>query len=118
MSDNKSLEPLFNDTLSNADGLLKRNLRTQGRSASSATNTKVSVGLASTAVLADNSDRIEITIVNDSDEVVYLSLSDTAVMNEGIRLNAHGGAIINNTYTGAIAAICTTGTKNITVSEI
>ncbi len=52
--------------------------------------------------------------------MIYLSLSDTAVMNEGIRLNANGGAFeINSTnlYTGEVAAICVSGGKNLTVCE-
>lgn len=85
---------------------------------SSATNTKISVGAASTSVLSANNDRIEFTIVNDSNEVVYLSLSGTAVMNQGVRLNANGGAYINTNYIGAISAICASGSKNITVCEV
>jgi len=83
----------------------------------SATNTKVSVGAASTSVLAANSDRIEFLLVNDSDEVIYISLSGTAVMNEGIRLNKSGGSYINCSYVGKVTAICTSGSKNLTVSE-
>ena len=83
----------------------------------SATNTKVSVGNTSTSILAANANRVEMVFVNDSDEVIYLSLSGTAVMNEGIRLNSRGGAYINVTYLGAVTAICTSGTKNLTVCE-
>ena len=84
------------------------------------TTSKVSVGAASTAVLAANSDRQFAVFVNDSDEVIYLNLSATAVMNEGIRLNANGGSYeINllNLYTGAVTGICSSGTKNLTVTE-
>ena len=80
--------------------------------------TAISVGTSSTTVLASNSDRIEAIIVNDSDETVYLNLSGTAVMNEGVRLNASGGALALNTYTGIITAICTSGGKNLTVTEL
>ena len=58
--------------------------------------------------------------VNDSDETIYLNLSGTAVMNEGIRLNANGGSYeinLNNLYTGAVTGICSSGTKNLTVVE-
>ncbi len=85
-----------------------------------ATTGKQAIAAVSTAVLAANAARIFAQFVNDSDEVIYLDLSATAVMNEGIRLNANGGAFeINHTnlYTGAITAICATGGKNLTVTE-
>ncbi|GAH51636.1 unnamed protein product, partial [marine sediment metagenome] len=44
----------------------------------------------------------------------------TAVINEGIRLNANGGAYetsLLNLYTGALTAICASGGKNLTVTE-
>ena len=85
------------------------------------TNTKISVGSSTTVILGNRESRKCAIIVNDSDEAVYLSLSDTAVMNEGIRLNANGGSLeINagNMYKGVIAGICTSGSKNVTVSEI
>ena len=85
-----------------------------------ATTGKVTVGAVSTAVLAALAARHFAQFVNDSDETIYLDLSDTAVMNEGIRLNASGGSFeINwtNLYTGAIAAICASGGKNLTVTE-
>lgn len=89
-------------------------------SVSSTTPTKVSVGSSSTTVLASNSHRLFAVFVNDSDETIYLSLSGTAVMNEGIRLNANGGAFeinITNLYTGIVKAICASGSKNLTVTE-
>jgi len=93
---------------------------TSGRKVSTATNTAVSVGAASTAILSANSTRLFAILVNDSDEEIYLALGDTAVMNEGIRLNASGGSFeinSNNLYTGAITAICTSGGKVLTVVE-
>ena len=86
----------------------------------SATNTKVSVGTGSTAVLSASADRKTATFVNDSDTAIYLSKSGTAVLNEGIRLNANGGSYeINSTnlYLGALAAISSAGSKNLTVSS-
>ncbi len=85
--------------------------------ADSATNTKVSVGATSTSVLAANADRIEMVLVNDSDESIYLSLSDTAAMNEGILLTPSGSSYIDDKYTGVVTAICTSGSKNLTVVE-
>lgn len=91
-----------------------------GSAATTATNTKVSVGSSSTSVLASNASRKFAIFINDSDETIYLNLSGTAVMNEGIRLNANGGSYeinLNNLYTGAITGICSSGTKNLTVVE-
>ena len=98
-----------------ADGSLK--VTTEGGNVTSATNTKVSVGSSSTTVLALNANRIAAILVNDSDEEIYVSLSGTAVMNEGIRLNASGGNLIETEYTGIITAICASGSKNLTVVE-
>lgn len=88
---------------------------------SSATTTKVTVGSSSTPVLSANPDRKYLALVNDSDEVIYVDLSSTAVANEGIRLNASGGSFVmeigNSMYIGAIAAICASGSKNLTVTE-
>ncbi len=84
------------------------------------TNTSVTVGATSTAVLSANSDRNFVEIVNDSDEVIYLKLGSSATMNSGIRINANGGSFWigkDNLYTGAITAICASGSKNITVVE-
>ncbi|GAH26007.1 unnamed protein product [marine sediment metagenome] len=89
-------------------------------SVSTATPTKVAVGVASTAALAANANRKFAVFVNDSNETIYLSLSGTAVINEGIRLNANGGAYetsLLNLYTGAVTAICASGGKNLTVTE-
>lgn len=88
--------------------------------ATTATNDKTAVGSTSTSVLSANSKRKFAVFVNDSDETIYLSLSATAVINKGIRLNAHGGAYeinLNNLYTGAVSAICTSGSKNLTKVE-
>ncbi len=52
----------------------------------------VDVGNTSTLIVAGHSSNKYILIVNDSDEVIYLQLQGAALMNRGIRLNAHGGA--------------------------
>ena len=83
-------------------------------------NTKVTVGLVSTAVLGSNSGRRFLFLVNDSDENIYVSLGSTAVMNEGILLTSGGGALtldIASMWLGDISAICASGGKNLTVSE-
>jgi hypothetical protein len=90
------------------------------RRPSIATGTKVTVGSSSTTILAANANRNFAVFVNDSDETIYLDLSGTAVINSGIRLNANGGAYeinLANMYTGIVTGICSSGSKNITVTE-
>ena len=88
------------------------------KESSASSNTKVTVALNSTTIIAANSDRRFVVIVNDSDEDVYLNLSGTAVINEGIRINANGGSYVEDIYTGIITGICATGGKNVTVVEV
>ena len=80
----------------------------------------VTVGAASTLVIAANPRRADAVFVNDSNEVIYLARGNAAVMNAGIRLNAAGGSYEinrNNLFLGVINAICASGDKNLTVSE-
>ena len=87
--------------------------------ATSSTNSKVSVGTSTTVVLAADTARKTVTSVNDSNEDIYISIEDTAVMNEGIKLVALGGTLTLNKAEGAelaINAICASGSKNITVN--
>jgi hypothetical protein len=90
------------------------------RKTDTATIAQVSVGVASTAVLAANANRIFAEFVNDSANVIYLALGDPAVMNRGIRLNASGGSFeigLSNLYTGAVKAISGVAASNLTVTE-
>ena len=61
-----------------------------------------------TAVIAANTNRKYVLIVNDSDTVIYLNLTGAGVVNQGIRLNANGGSyeLTGDTgmHTGAIRA--------------
>ena len=47
------------------------------------TTTKVSVGNITTTILAEDPSRIVASVVNDSDEVIYLAEGTPAVLNEG-----------------------------------
>lgn len=88
--------------------------------ATTATNTSVTVGTSSTAVLAANTDRKILILVNASDEAIYISLSSTAVQGDGIYLSPSGGALtldLQGMYTGAVSAICASGSKELTVME-
>lgn len=82
------------------------------------TPSSVSVGVTSTSVLtAANAALCEyISIVNDSDQIIYLAIGAAAQMNKGIRLNAGGGSIVfelPTIPTVAINAICASGSKNL-----
>ena len=85
-------------------------------------HTVADVATTSTLVLASNSDRLHALFVNDSDTTIYLKLGAAAVLNEGIRLNANGGAYeINwtNLFTGAVYGIHgSAGTKKVIVTEV
>jgi len=96
------------------------NINTGINVANSMVNTKVEVGAVSTLILGVNLGRRFLFLVNDSNENIYVSLSGTAVMNEGILLTSGGGALtldIASMWLGSISAICASGTKNLTVSE-
>jgi len=54
----------------------------------------MNVTTASTQIKAANSNRVALIIVNDSDTPLYLAIGQTAVLNQGIRLNTYGGVLI------------------------
>ncbi len=84
-------------------------------------STGPTVGSSTTAILVANASRTHAIVVNDSDEVIYLGLGVAAVLNRGIRLNAAGGwyeITLTNLFKGAINAICTSGSKVATVTEL
>ena len=88
------------------------------------TSDSVSVGTSDTLVLANNPARQELSIVNDGANVVYLMLrtqvgvTNPAVLNKGIRLNANGGTYTTNSYSGEVRGIASTGATVVTVVEI
>lgn len=86
---------------------------------SSATDSFVEVGLASTLVLAPNPNRADADFVNDGDNVIYLARGNAAVLNSGIRLNPNGGSYhigSNNLFLGVIYGISSDET-NLTITE-
>lgn len=87
-------------------------------SVNTATSDGITVGDSSTTVLAINENRKSATIVNDSDETIYLKLGSGASLNSGIRINANGGSAKITEYTGVITAICVSGDKIVTVTEL
>jgi hypothetical protein len=78
-----------------------------------------SVGTSSSQILAANANRKEFYIYNDhATNIVYLSLGGTAVVGQGPRINPNGDYFFNTTYTGAISAISTGASTNVTITEI
>ena len=90
---------------------------TKPLTSTNASNTSVTVGSSSTEICDETSLRLSYTIVNDSDEVIYLSIEDAAVMNSGIRLNPNGGSFSDNIATDKVFGICASGSKNVTVCQ-
>lgn len=87
-----------------------------------ATHSAVTVGSTDTSALASNVNRKSALFINDSDETIYLSIGGTAVANTGIRLNPNGGSYEmskeqGNLSTAVIKAICSSGSKNLLVTE-
>lgn len=107
-------DPATKRLLVNATGLIT----TSPEETDTATTTTITVGVASTSVLAANADRIAVSLINDSDQIIYITLGATASMNSGIRLNANGGSAEITQYTGAISAICTSASKRLIVTEL
>jgi hypothetical protein len=75
---------------------------------------KVTIGIGTTEIVPFSGSRFEFTIVNDSDEIIYLGFGEDAVLNEGVRLNPSGGSFSTDIFTGAVDGICQSGSKNVT----
>ena len=60
-----------------------------------------------------------LVLLNDSDEPIYVSLGATATLNNGIRLNASGGALAldNPIFKGVVNAISANGSKTLVGAE-
>jgi len=81
---------------------------------------KVEVGTESTLVLKANERRKYASFVNDSLQIIYLSLGWPAAVGEGIRLNPEGGWYEirwGNLFRGDVFAIVPTGVGSLTVVE-
>lgn len=83
------------------------------------THATVTVGNTSTLVLAADLKREHLLLINDSDEIIYISFGQTAVANTGIRLNAAGGSfeMTDTVYQQAIYGICASGNKKLLVTS-
>lgn len=86
----------------------------------SGTPSKATVGNTSTKILSKKSGRRYACFTNDSDETIYLSYGEDAVINSGIRINANGGVAEldgRKLFRGDVYAICASGGKNISIFE-
>lgn len=84
----------------------------------------VTAGVASAALTGTNLSRTEITVCNDhATNVAYLQLATsfgtapTAVVGQGIRLNAAGGSWTSSFWKGAVACIATGAATPLTITE-
>lgn len=86
------------------------------------THSAATCGVTTGAMLAANANRKYALIVNDSDTDIYIKIGASAVMNQGIRINANGGSYemshsFGNLNTGAINGITSAAGKNVIVTE-
>lgn len=88
------------------------------------TQVGVDVTTASTEVLAANTDRLWVLVINDSDTVIFCKVGAPGVLNEAIRINASGGSIEISQHFGNftnLAINCIhggTGNKVLLVMEV
>jgi len=81
------------------------------------------VGTASSVVLKANMYRKRVALINDSDTVIYISKSEVAALNRGMRLNANGGNYTDQPdhdgyiYCGPYSAISSAANKNLAIQE-
>ena len=85
-------------------------------------HTSATIAATTTLALAANANRKYALIQNDSDEIMYIKIGAAAVLNEGIRLAANGGAYemsskLGNLDRAAINGISTSGSKVLIVTE-
>lgn len=88
-----------------------------------AANLGFTIGTASVVILSPNPWRKKVTLVNDSDTIIFITKGDIAILNTGARLNAAGGSMTIEPDTagyiwkGAISGISSAATKNLCVTE-
>ena len=85
------------------------------------TPSNVSVGTSSTAIVAANTARRYLVLVNSGSYPVFLGIGATAVADKGIYLAPSGGSYeINehNLFVKGINGIAVGGSSNVTVTEV
>jgi len=88
-------------------------------SGNATTDTDVSVGGSSTTLLAANTNRRYIGVVNTGSSDIRIRFNQAATTGTGIQLKASGGAIVFDRVvpTGALNAISESGTNTVSVTE-
>jgi hypothetical protein len=86
------------------------------------THTYATIGASTGVALAANASRKYALLINDSDSAIYLMFNASAVLNQGIRLNANGGSYEMSSANGnldvrVINAISSGASKNLLVTE-
>lgn len=71
-----------------------------------------------TVVAVANSNRVSLTLTNDSENTIYVYKGAGAAVGKGIRLNKEGGAVIIDDYEGVVTAAAKTAKSNLCVSEV
>ena len=92
------------------------------REAGNTAHTAVSCAVTSTVALALRGSRVAALFVNDSVVTIWIAINQTAVANEGIRLNASGGSYYitdadGNLDRDVVNCIVATGTGTVLVTE-
>lgn len=91
-------------------------------SSSTLTHSVATIGITTGIALAANTNRKYALFVNDSDTTIYIMFGASAVLSQGIRINAHGGsyelsAACGNLDKRVINAICSVADKKLIVTE-
>lgn len=87
------------------------------------THATATITTTSSEALAVSSNRKYALLINDSDTPIYLNVGATAVANQGIRLNANGGAFELGPQFGNLAQLAInaihagTGNKTLLVTS-
>lgn len=71
-----------------------------------------------TAVVEADRGRVSLTLSNDSENTIYVFKGAGAEVGKGIRLNAEGGAVVIDDYTGIVTAAAANAASNLCVSEV
>jgi hypothetical protein len=71
-----------------------------------------------TTVAAANEARVTLTLINDSANVIYVWKGTGAEVGKGTRLNAEGGAMVIDDYTGVVTAAAKTAKSNLCICEV
>jgi len=84
------------------------------------TNSNATVTTSNTVVVASNTARKYLCLVNSGSNPVFLGLGATAVADKGVYLAPNGGSFEINTdnlFIGAINGIAVGGSSNVTIFE-